>query len=81
MRKIKLQNRYGLALFLEEIEPCRWKLTGESPAYISVIGAENDIKAIDPEGGPFIGIGYPIDDEQVTGVTFEQGVGYIFRTK
>lgn len=30
--------------------------------YFNVLGDSSDIQAIDPEGGPFIGIGFKIDD-------------------
>lgn len=85
MRKIKLENRDGLDLYMEEIEPCRWKMTGvpEWGTYnVSYDDSEcKHIRFIDPTGGPLMGVGSVIDDEVVTGISWEKGVGFVFRTK
>ena len=58
LRKFLLLGRYGEKRFLKEVEPSIFKLTGEDLEYMSIIFSEDgkSIEAIDPSGGPFIGV-------------------------
>lgn len=79
--KIKLFNRYGANLYLEQVSNSSfWNLKVDEPhsyvlKYIRVIGDySNHIEAVDPSGGPFISIGdifenYKVD-EIINSTTF-----------
>ena len=58
LRKFLLLSRYNEKRFLQEIEPCVFKLVGDLD-YLRVIFTEDGkaINAIDPTGGPFISVG------------------------
>ena len=85
MRKIKLENRDGLDLYMEEMEPCKWKLTGAPEWMIFNVSYEDSdckhVRFIDPAGGPLIGIGSVIDDEVITSIVWEDKIGFVCRTK
>lgn len=70
--KIKLPNRYGNNNYLEQIAGNCWKLVlDKSNNYTRLIGFDGEskigskVKAIDPEGGPFISVGSKIDNYTV----------------
>jgi len=63
MRIFELLNRDGYHPKLIEVGPFKWKFdTSDFPEWapFRVLGGEEGTKAIDPMGGPFIGIGYVI---------------------
>jgi len=59
LRRFLLLSRYGEKRFLQEIEPCIFKLIGDTD-YIRCILSEDgkSIQAIDPPGGPMISVGF-----------------------
>lgn len=53
---IQLYNRYRNNIYLEQIDKNKWKLCGDLN-YCRIIFDDNEmtkIKAVDPDGGPFI---------------------------
>jgi len=67
MKKIKLPNRYNANIWLEHIDADLWQLKSTDPSELNYmrVGYEDDNKTIafiDPSGGPFINIGYEIND-------------------
>lgn len=67
MKKIKLYNRDGANLWLENIKDNQWQLKVDKNheyclQYIRVIGNyPKEIEAIDPSGGPFLSKGDILD--------------------
>lgn len=60
MNNIKLYNRYGENIYLEQIEEYKYVLKGNTD-WCRVIFSDKDMKdinAIDPSGGPYMSIGY-----------------------
>jgi len=66
MNKIKLYNRYREEIWLEEIEGGVWKLISKNPEALKhmrlILEDDGSIWAVDPSGGPFLGIGGIIQD-------------------
>lgn len=64
LRKLLLLGRYGEKRYLQEVEPCIFKLTGEDLDYMQIVFSEDNksIYAVDPTGGPFISVGSFIKD-------------------
>ncbi len=68
MKKIKLYNRDGADLWLENIKDNQWQLKVDKNheyciQYIRVIGNyPKEIEAIDPSGGPFLSKGDVLDN-------------------
>lgn len=62
-RKFKLYNRYGLDYELVETTKGVFLLTGDYNQPFGVLGSVGEnIKAVDPTGGPFIACGAEIED-------------------
>ena len=71
MEPIKLNARYGYVHTLEHIADNLWQLKPDPKAsgYWRFIGSfPNDIKAIDPEGGPFMSVGDKIEDYTIKSI-------------
>lgn len=74
---IELKARYGYVHQLKHIDGNLWKLEFDpkSGGYYRCIGFSGDehvgpnISAIDPDGGPYIHIGYEIDGKIVKSIT------------
>ena len=68
MKKIKLYNRDGADLWLENIKDNQWQLKVDNKhkyclQYLRVIGNyPKEIEAIDPSGGPFLSKGDVLDN-------------------
>lgn len=79
--KILLDNRYGEKNYLVPVDKETFKIEWSDPeGSISVHYADIDhkkIKAIDPSGGPFIGIGYRILKWSVTEILFKDKEWYL----
>jgi hypothetical protein len=60
-KRIPLFNRYGNEVYLEHKEGSIYYLRGDKEALMAVgvtfDGSPNNIKAVDPSGGPYISIG------------------------
>lgn len=69
METIKLPNRYGLSILLEHIKDNDWKLSIPPKNPYRIIGEENNIRAVDPPGGPFIAIGSKIENKIVVNIS------------
>ena len=78
--KISLFNRYGSKVFLEHKENNIYYLRGDEEALMAIgvtfDGNLNNIRAIDPSGGPFLCIGYILGDKTVTNIEFIKDKGY-----
>ena len=84
LRKFPLFGRYGEKRFIKEIEKNVFKLYGDLD-YMRIIFSDDgkDIYAIDPPGGPFIRVNFPIKDNLlVTKIDFDKETGdYLIHTK
>ena len=69
METIKLPNRYGLSILLKHIKDNDWKLSIPPKNSYRIIGEENNIRAVDPPGGPFIAIGSKIENKIVVNIS------------
>lgn len=66
MNNIKLYNRYGENIYLEEIEENKYVLKGNTDwcRVIFSYNSMNSINAIDPSGGPYMAVGnFSIDND------------------
>lgn len=69
MKTIKLPNRYGLSILLEYIKDNDWKLKIPPKNPYRIIGDNDNIRAIDPPGGPFIAVGDKIENKIVVNIS------------
>lgn len=67
MKKIRLANRYGAFVHLERVGRRAFKLCGDLQ-YLSITGERDDIKAVDPAGGPFIAVGGKVAGMEVESI-------------
>jgi len=76
MDKIKLPNRDGANLYLVN-KGDYWKIEGPKlyTSYLRIIGYPDNIKAIDPPGGPFMNTGSVYSGKRITKFEWEDGVG------
>ena len=77
MNKIKLPNRDGSDLYLVN-KGDYWKLEGPKlyTSYLRIIGNFPDnIRAIDPPGGPFMSIGDIYSNKKIIKFEWEEGIG------
>lgn len=71
MEKIGLHARYDYAHTLEHIGGNLWKLVcdpNSSQTYRLIGNYPNDIKAIDPDGGPFLSVGDKINEYTIKSI-------------
>lgn len=78
---INLPNRDGLVTQFIQVKDNIYKLEQEDFYPYRVIGTIDDIKAIDPSGGPFISPGYEIDGYVVKEITRQGGIVFIIEKK
>jgi hypothetical protein len=72
LRTIYLPNRYIKKVPVNEIAPNEWKIDLTKLHYMRYIYQDkNTISAIDPDGGPFIGIGDKLGDDTIVSITKE----------
>lgn len=72
METIKIPARYGYTHTLEHIADNLWlfKSDPKSAGYVRLIGDyPNNIKAFDPDGGPFLSVGDKIKDYTIKSIT------------
>lgn len=69
MKTIKLPNRYGLSILLEYIKDNDWKLKIPPKNPYRIIGDNDNIRAVDPPGGPFIAVGDKIENKIVVNIS------------
>lgn len=72
METIKIPARYGYTHILEHIADNLWlfKSDPKSAGYVRLIGDyPNNIKAFDPDGGPFLSVGDKIKDYTIKSIT------------
>lgn len=77
MDKIKLPNRDGAELYLIN-NGDYWKIEGPElyTSYLRIIGNFPDnIRAIDPPGGPFMSIGDIYSNKKIIKFEWEEGIG------
>ena len=65
---IILWNRYGYGVHLEPLEEPKWLLKIDEKSEYTRIGGNlpDDIKFVDPEGGPFLSVGKIIEGKIIT---------------
>lgn len=76
-----LPNRYGNVIKLIKIQGNTYSLVMENAEYYRVLGDENDIHAVDPEGGPYLHIGYELDGYEVKEIKKDNGFKITFKKK
>ena len=64
-------NRYGDKVALEHVEANTYKLTGSYKRY-RIIEKEGSVIAIDPSGGPYIGLGFETTAGRVKRIRHEE---------
>lgn len=71
METIKLHARYGYTHTLTNINGNLWQFNADPKAsgYYRIIGELNDIKALDPDGGPFLSVGDKIENKTIKSIT------------
>ena len=72
MEKIKLNARYGYEHILKHISDNLWQLEFDpkcSGTYRLIGEYPDNIKALDPEGGPFLSVGGKIQDYTIKSIT------------
>lgn len=73
--KIKLPNRYGQNIYLEQVSPNKYKLTGDlSYMRIGHNPETCQIEFVDPSGGPFLAV----NDKLPIGIIKSINKNYIF---
>ncbi len=79
-----MKNRNGIEYSFEPVDDNTYKLVGNFH-YMRFGGREgvegiykNDLGFADPEGGPFIGLGYEIEGHPVTRIFTVSGEGTFF---
>ena len=79
--KVLLPNRYGERNYLVPIDAETFLIQWENlEGHLQVHYADNEytkIKAIDPSGGPLIGLGYKILEWEVTEIFFRDKEWYL----
>lgn len=85
MNTIKLFNRHGYSVTLNQIKDNDYLISGDKDAfyYFRVIYDEKNknVKAVDPSGGPFISVGFEVNNQVVDKITFVKGKGYVATLK
>lgn len=72
MKDIILNARYGLTHKLKHIADNLWQIEFDknSTGTYRIIGKYNDVKALDPEGGPFLSVDSTINGYKIRSITF-----------
>ena len=70
MARIELQNRDGLRLWLEEVSPTWYALSGDKESkwalhYIRIGYNDDTIAFVDPPGGPMLAPGTKLGERQI----------------
>lgn len=80
---LKLYNRYGDNVYLEHLEGDEWILRGSEHTRIIFDKDPNDIKAIDPSGGPFLAEGKTLTrhKKKIVSISFKEGRGFVLKLK
>ena len=80
---LKLYNRYGDNIYLEYIGGDEWILRGVEYCRVIFNKDPNDIKAVDPSGGPFLAEGGKLveHNKEIVSVYSKDGVGFILKLK
>jgi len=73
LRTIYMYNRYTKKIPIHEIAPDEWKIDLTGVNYMRYIydKSPDKITAIDPEGGPFMGLGDEIEGKEIVSITQE----------
>lgn len=81
-KKIKLPNRDNFSVFFVKLNnENEYSLVIEEDITFRVISDNNNIRAIDPSGGPFICVGYEVDDYVVEKIYRNEKNGMVFVLK
>lgn len=74
LRKIKLFNRYGDDIRLEEVEKGKFALRGTDGSIRVIYNdmEKDEIHAVDPSGGPFLAIGDHVDEMTITKICHDK---------
>ena len=80
-KEIILPNRDKIGTKFVQLKDNEYILQQEGEFPFRLIGTKENIKAIDPCGGPFISVGYVIDNYIVEEINYNKEKGYIFKLK
>lgn len=69
--RMELRNRYGASIWLEPAGQGSYKLCGELDG-MRILGDPGDIVAIDPVGGPMLGIGDLLNGRRITAIIYDR---------
>ena len=79
---IKLYNRYGDNIYLENLENNKWVLRGGDDYYRVIFDkSPDDIKAVDPSGGPFLSVGDKVEGKEIIEIVQISKIGFVFTLK
>lgn len=85
-KRVKLNSRYHIKNYLEKIDEHKWVLKSDEEGHIRLGLNSKDYSKyefIDPAGGPFMAVNYPIEEinEILKSIDFVEGVGYVLTTR
>ena len=81
-KKYKLPNRYDFNVSLEKINnENEYCLKIKEDITYRILGNDDEIKAVDPSGGPFICVGYQIENCIVEKIYKKNNFGIVFVLK
>ena len=78
---IKLYNRYGDNVYLENLEENKWVLRGGNYCRIIFDKSPDDIEAVDPSGGPFLAVGGKVEGKEIIEIVRISKIGFVFTLK
>jgi hypothetical protein len=66
-----MKNRYGDEYFFKQLTEDTYTIEGDLKYWRSGYNEDGSISFVDPSGGPFIDIGYPINNKVVSNITIK----------
>ena len=80
-KEIVLPNRDGILTKFVKQEKNIYTLYQDGSWPYRLIGTRENVKAVDPTGGPFIAVGYEIDKYVVEEITYDKGFKFKIKIK
>lgn len=80
MKKVKLYNRYRYDVHLTEVAENKWELFMDKNASwyrLSPTNAPNELRMVDPSGGPYMAVGFEFDGKTVKKIIVENDKIYL----
>jgi len=66
-----MKNRYGDEYFFKQLTEDPYTIEGDLKYWRSGHNEDGSIAFVDPSGGPFINVGYPINNKVVSNITIK----------